>query len=259
MAIEVEDVDGVPLLRMSRPERGNALTPAMMVELADRIEQHGERRAIVLAGAGGRVFCSGYDLARLGEAHGDREAADWSARFPELTRLVQVLEDCPAPLVAAVNGHAIGGGALLALLCDLRVGQVGTRFQIPATRLGVLYPLEGIRRLVAVVGQGRALQLLLLGGPVFAEDAGDWGLFASVGDSLDCEQHALALARDLAERAPLAVRGLKALIRAVAVEGAPDSTEQLHRAWTERCLASADLAEGLTAMAERRPARFEGR
>jgi len=250
------------LVTIDRPDRGNALRPRDMAALAHGLDEHRESgaRVAVFAGAGDRVFCGGYDLTELADAAAvDGEPASWADRFPELVAAVDALRRFPGPTIAAVNGHAIGGGALVATLCDLRVGQVGARFQIPASRIGVLYPLEGIRALIATVGRGRALEVLLLGDAVTSEQAAAWGLYNRIEERGGVVPAALALADELAARAPLAIAGLRAMTGAI-VDGLDDgAVAALHAEWTGRCVRSADLVEGVTAARGRRTPRFEGR
>lgn len=229
----------------------------MMLQFADGLDhaRAAGARVAVVAGAPGRAFCSGYDLSQLPAGPGE---GSWNERFPELTAMLAALERFPGVLIAEVGGHAIGGGALLAAGCDFRIAQTGASFRIPATRLGVMYPLEGIQRLVALVGLGRATDLLLTGRSVSADEALAWGLYREVVEPDPLPGRTRALAEELADRAPLAVSGLRAVLRAYGA-GATDVVRALHSEWTGRCIESRDLAEGLAAALERREPRFEGR
>jgi enoyl-CoA hydratase/carnithine racemase len=247
----------VGLLTLDAPERGNALRPEDMSALAAQLDAAAEQvRALVLTGAGDRVFCSGYDLARIGDVptSGGRS---WDERFPELVQAVTAHRRFPWPMIAALNGHAIGGGALLASLCDLRVARPGVRFHVPASRIGVMYPLPGFKRLLRLVGPGRAAEILLQAAPVDAERALSWGLYNEV--VADPLSRALALAEDLAGHAPLAVQGMKAVLLRLEDGADEGAVHALHAAWAARCVGSSDLVEGIAAARERRPPRFEGR
>ncbi len=229
----------------------------MMLAFADGLARAAEAgvRVAIVAGGEGKAFCGGYDLTSLPPP--DPEVDDWNSRFPELTAMLSAIERFPAPIVAAVNGAAIGGGALVAAAADLRVGQPGARFRVPAVRLGVMYPLPGIRRIVALVGLDRAARILLRGEDVSAETAAAWGLYSEVAD--DAVARAEAVAEELAQRAPLPVAGIRSILRADALGLSDEAVRGLHTEWTRRCLGSADLAEGLAAAFERRPPKFEGR
>ncbi len=257
MSLTFDRRGAVGLLTLDNPSRGNALTPDDMLALGQRLDEvSGDVRALVVRGAGDRVFCSGYDLSRLSAVQkndGDR----WADRFPELISAIAAHRRFPWPMIACLNGHAIGGGALLASLCDLRVARPGVRFQIPASRIGVMYPLEGFRRLVRLVGMGRCAELLLGGGAVDTERGLAWGLYNELAE--DPEERALALAEELAARAPLAVQGMKSLLLALEDGAGEGALQALHAQWTKRCVLSSDLAEGIAAVQQRRPPRFEGR
>lgn len=249
------------VLTIDNPGRGNALSPEMMLDLARGLDRAAEAgvRAAVIRGGGGRAFCSGYDMAAM--PHGAAEGApdSWDDRFPELAAMLRALERFPAPLIAQMGGHAIGGGALVVAACDFRLAQAGATFQIPASRLGVLYPLPGLRRLVALVGMARAGRLLLLGDAIRAEEGLAFGLFDEVVAAENLQSRVDALAAEIEARAPLTVAGLRALLHAEAQGVADEEVRALHRHWTTRCLGSADLPEGLAAARERRAPRFEGR
>lgn len=246
------------LITIDNPGRGNALSQSMMLDLTTALRDAAHARVTIIKGGGGKAFCSGYDLSEMPSGHADEEPDSWDDRFPELSAMLRAFEEFPAPLIAQVNGHAIGGGALVAATCDFRLAQTGACFQVPVSRIGILYPLEGVRRLVALVGQARASEILLLGDPVPAERSLEIGLWGQVVPPEELAGRVDALATTIERRAPLSVAGFRAVLRAEAL-GLPDeAVRALHHRWTSRCLGSADLAEGLAAAAERRAPRFQG-
>ena len=247
-------------ITISNRGRGNALSTSMMLDLASAMEEAAGAgvRVAVLKGGGGKAFCSGYDLSEMPSGHAGDEPDAWDDRFPELSAMLHAFEAFPAPLIAQVNGHAIGGGALVTAACDFRLAQVGASFHIPATRLGVLYPLEGLRRLVALVGLARATEVLILGDPVPAEQGLAFGLYREVVSAEQLPDRVDALASTIERRAPLTVTGLRAILRAEALERTDEAIRALHHDWTTRCLGSADLEEGLAASAQRRIPAFRG-
>ncbi len=261
MSFKLRIEGAVALLSIDNPARGNALTPAMMAELASILDKlAGAVGALVLRGSGDRVFCAGYDLSHLGDVQVDGdEAGTWADRSPELMLVVDAVRAFPAPIIACLNGHAIGGGALLASLCDLRVARPGVRFQVPAARIGVMYPLQGLRRMVALIGLGRAAHVLLLGDSIDTERGTIWGLYDDVVPAEEVEARALEIAGEIAANAPLATAGMKALLNAIEEDMPSDAVAALHASWTQRCLSSTDLAEGIAAARERRPPAFSGR
>ena len=262
MTIHSEVQGEVARFVIDNPDKGNALSPAMMVDLAAGLRAAAADgvRVAVVRGAGERVFCSGYDLTELptGARLGPDEDS-WEGRFPELTDLVRAVESFPVPLIAQINGHAVGGGALLVSMCDLRLAREGVRFQIPASRLGVLYPLEGIRRTVALLGLGRATQVLLLADSVSTEQGLAWGLYQEVVSVEQLAARVDELSQQLTQRAPLSVQGLVAVTRALAAGEPAGKLLELQHRWATRCLGSEDLTEGVAALLQRRPPRFEGR
>lgn len=249
-------------LTIDNRARGNALTPVMMQEMASQVavlaaelEESGDPfGALVIRGAGDRTFCAGYDLDSL---HAETQERP-DLVIPELLELLECLTGFPGTTIAALQGHAIGGGALLASLCDLRYARRGVRFRIPTTRIGILYPLPGLRRLVALLGLGRATELLLLAEDLRPEQGLAWGLYQEVLDGPATLFERLdAVARSLARRSPLATRGALGVLRRLgAGEGGVD---ELHAHWLARCVASEDLDEGLRAARERREPVFRGR
>jgi len=258
------DRDGpVAVLTLDNTSRGNALTPAMMARAAELVSGLGVQiretadpfGALIIRGAGDRAFCAGYDLAALAQETAERP----QQVIPELMDVLAAFAGFPFPIIGALNGHAIGGGALLASLCDLRYAREGARFRIPTSRIGIVYPLVGIRRLVALVGLGRAMETLLIANDVTTEQGLAWGLYQGVTPTGLLDERVRRVALDLAERSPLSIQGNVLTLRALRSGASESEVEALHAHWLERCVASADLAEGLAAAAERRAPRFEGR
>ena len=232
----------VALLTIDRHERRNALDTEHCLALHEAVTKAAdEARVVVITGAGS-AFCAGADLS---------DAYTPGFRLA-LRALLELLGDVPVPVIAAVNGPALGAGTQLAIAADLRIVAPAARFGIPAGRLGLAVDHWTVRRLVHLVGGGTARLVLLAGEEVDAEEALLRGLAERAGD-LD---EALRWAGGIAELAPLTLRAHKlALTRAGGEE--PDDSDvvaAVRAAWE-----SADFAEGLAAFGERRPPRFEGR
>lgn len=255
----------VAVVTLDQPDRGNALGPRAMGEGAALIRAAAEDpdvRALVLRGTGGRVFCSGYDLRELGavgdEVHGDTDLARVGQVVPELAELWQALSGFPWPTIAQINGHAIGGGALLSTACDLRYLAAGARWSIPAARIGIFYPLFGIRRLAALIGLARTTEVLLFADSIDPERGERWGLFHEVVPPAQLASRVHEVAAELATRAPLSLQALCATLRACGTEAQPNEIIELHGRWMGRCVQSQDLVEGISAVLERRPPSFIG-
>ena len=226
---------GVAVIEIDRHERRNALDTAHCDALRDAVQTEGAR-AIVITGAGSS-FCSGADLGSV-----------YDAAFRDaLYAMLGALTDLSVPVLAAVNGPAIGAGAQLALACDLRVAAREATFAIPTARLGIAVNPSTIRRLALLAGTGTAQAMLIGGEALDAARALQCGLASGLGD----RAAALAWARELAELAPLSLAYAKKALN-------HDANADLSRDF-EACWASGDAAEGQRARAEKRPPRFRGR
>jgi len=249
---EVRDLVGIATI--DRPERRNALNAELCVQLLARLEAEPDLRAVVITGAGDKAFCAGADLVVRAEDASEPGGGDTFR--PAFERLLDAIVDYPAPVLAAVNGPAIGAGLQLAVACDLRVSAFGATFGIPAGRLGVFLSPANVQRLAALVGQGGARDLLLTSRGLDADEAAAIGLVQRrVPDALEA---ALELAEEIAALAPLTVQGHKRALNLVA--GGVDATALAEmRELESRAFASQDLREGLAAFTEKRAPRFEGR
>ena len=251
--ITFEERGKVGVATIDRQERRNALNGEMCDELRGHLERSGELRAVVITGAG-TAFCAGADLVSRFAADGDSPTDTFRPAF-EL--VLDAIVDHPAPVVAAINGPAIGAGMQLAVACDVRVAALGARLAIPGGKLGIHLSARNIWRLAQLVGQGAARDFLLAGRTVEAEEALRLGLVQHVDN--DALGAALALAGEIAASAPLTVRGHKRALNLVAEAQwlGPAAREEiaLHEA---AAFASADLQEGLAAFAEKRTPDFHG-
>jgi enoyl-CoA hydratase len=249
---EVRDLVGIATI--DRPERRNALNAELCAQLLARLEAERELRAVVITGAGDKAFCAGADLAIRAEDASEPGGGDTFR--PAFDRLLQAIVDHPAPVLAAVNGPAIGAGLQLAVACDLRVAAPSATFAIPAARLGVFLSPANVQRLAALVGQGAARDLLLTARTLDVDEAAAVGLVQRRAD--DALAASLELAAEIAELAPLTVQGHKQALNLVAHGVDAAAIDEL-RELEERAFASRDLREGLAAFAEKRSPRFEGR
>jgi enoyl-CoA hydratase/carnithine racemase len=215
-------------------------------------------RCVLLTGANG-MFSSGYDLGDLSDADAIAEAEALVAH--PFHAAIEALDAFPYPAVAALNGHAIGGGLELALTCDLRMAATGIKLGMPPAKLGLVYSHTGIRRFLETIGAPRTRELFLLGRDIDARTALTWGLVNAVVLPSDLDEVALDRAEELAANAPLSVRGNKRVIRELLRAGAgldPDVERELIEL-RRACFGSEDMREGVRAFAEKRPARWRGR
>lgn len=243
----------VGIATIDRRERRNALNGEMCDQLRGHLEESSELRAIVLTGAG-TAFCAGADLVSRFAGEGD---ATTDTFRPAFERVLDAIVAHPAPVVAAINGPAIGAGMQLAVACDVRVAALGARLAIPGGKLGIHLSARNIWRLAQLVGQGSARDFLLAGRTVEAEEALRLGLVQYVDN--DALGAALALAGEIAASAPITVRGHKLSLNLVAEANWLGAAARNQIAEREAAaFASDDLQEGLAAFADKRTPNFKG-
>jgi len=241
--IHLEDRGPVALLTIDRAERRNALDHEALEQLREAHAGASGARVLVLTGAGGH-FCAGADLAGV-EDHG----------FTDLLRQVLgALRDDPRPLIAAVDGAALGAGTQLAVACDLRVATPGARFGIPAARLGLMVDHWTIQRLSLLAGAGPARAMLLGAETYSGEDAERLGFVQRLGDL----EAALGWADEIAALAPLTLTGSKLALNRLEMPVGRGDDPDVHAAW-DQAWGSEDLQEGMAAFRERRRPVFHGR
>jgi enoyl-CoA hydratase/carnithine racemase len=248
---------GLLVLRLARPERRNALDESMVEGLRTSLEAAATddgTRAVVLTGDGS-AFCAGADLARF---EGELDARAFRFRSHRLTALIELIELIEKPVIAAVNGAAVGFGVQLALACDLRVGATSARFLFTEGRLGLLPSHGGVARLVKLVGLARARDLLLSSREVTAAVARELGLLTEVAPDDELLERARALAHEALRRAPLSYGLTKRLLLLSASADLPSGL--IAETIAQSVLAqSEDHAEGMRAAREGRSPSFTGR
>lgn len=249
--------DGVATLTIDRPEKRNAITHAMWLELAARITSIGAdqaTRAIVLRGKGSD-FSAGADIdefatLRAGGAAARAYEAANSAAFA-------AIRDAPVPVIAAIRGICFGGGFGIAAACDLRLATPDAQFSVPAARLGLAYPHDAMVDIVNAVGPQTAKYLAFSAARIDAAAAHAAGFLLEVVDADRLDDRVAVLAQTIARNAPLSVRASKAAIAAV-LSGRPDDNERA-QSLGDATFESSDYAEGRAAFAEKRRPVFSGR
>jgi enoyl-CoA hydratase len=249
--------DGIAFVTINRPEKLNALNDRVVNELgqaAERITTDRAVRGVIITGAGTKAFVAGADITELAE----QGPFDGKARALRGQAVLRRLETCGKPVVAAVNGFALGGGCELALACHLRIASEHARFGQPEVKLGIAPGYGGTQRLPRLVGKGIALKLILTAEIIDAKEAYRIGLVNKVVSADALLAEAEAVLRSILAMGPLAVQ-----LALEAVERGLDMTLEegllLEANHFGLLAATHDMKEGLTAFLEKRPPGFEGR
>lgn len=246
--VKTDRMGSVLTVTIDNEERRNAIGSAALDwldVLADEIAQDREIRAVVLTGAGDKAFTSGFDLNELGEFKPENFVR---SRFADVFERWARL---PVPVIGALNGHCMGGGVHVAVICDMLISVPKVRFMIPAARFGFVYVPASISRIKAALGPARAAQLLYLGQEMTAEDLVPSGFISRIVEGGDLMSSALDMASSIAAMSPLAMAGMKEILRESPSAGRIDEI-------TRKCAFSEDVVEGLAAMRERRTPVFKG-
>ncbi len=252
--VTLEDAGNVCKIILNRPEKGNSLSPKMLEALSrilEELKSGGERKAVIITGAGEKFFSAGADIEAV--LSGDVEGS-------VVDKHLKSIEDYPYPVIAAINGYALGAGCELAATCDIRIATKEARFGMPPVKLGVVYSYNGIRKFLNLVGVGRT-KLLFLTGKVFtAQEAYNFGLVDFLVSRDELEEFTVNLAKEIMECAPLALSGTKEIINLwIRNQVCSEKDEERIRELIANAFSSEDLKEGLTAFREKRKPKFVGR
>lgn len=251
------ETNGVATVTLNRPAKRNAVSLAMWRRLSEvftELDGRDNVRVIILTGAGGH-FCAGADISEFASVRADAQ----SGRSYEAANAAATLalRDCRKPTIAAISGYGMGGGCALALACDLRVGDSGTRMGIPAARLGVVYDDLDCALLFRQVGLANAKRVLYTGRAFNANECAAMGLL----DMLAADTAlggAQALAQEIVGNAPLSLAGSKLILEALSA-GAIESRQAEISRMVAAAMDSADYREGARAFLEKRKPAFTGR
>jgi enoyl-CoA hydratase/carnithine racemase len=252
-----EPAPGVARLVISNPGKRGALDHAILGAFAETLPAL-DARCVIVTGEE-TIFSAGYDLSGV---HGADLAQEGERLIAHpFAAAIEALENYPYPTVAALNGHAIGGGLELALACDLRIAVSTIALGMPPAKLGLIYSHTGIRKFIDTIGAPRTRELFLTARRIDARTARSWGLVNSLAEPGSLADDALALAVEIAGNAPLSLAGNKRVIRAV-LDGQAALEPEVERELIElrrACFSSEDFREGVRAFAEKRPPRWRGR
>ncbi|WP_269773080.1 enoyl-CoA hydratase [Bacillus safensis] len=247
----------IGIMTLNRPEQANSLSSTMLEEINQIIQEikHDESiRCLLITGAGSKVFCAGADLKErrlMTEAEAKGAVRSIQQTFIEI-------ESIPVPVIAVMNGHALGGGLELALACDLRIARAGARLGLPETGLAIIPGAGGTQRLPRLIGLGKAKELIFTGASLQAEEAIQIGLIEhiSVADSL--MNDAISLAKQIIKNGPLALKEAKQAIQSSLDHDLHTGLTKEYEAYL-RLINTEDRTEGLQAFQEKRTPQYRGR
>jgi enoyl-CoA hydratase/carnithine racemase len=246
----------VAFLTFNRPAARNAMTFAMYEGLyaaCEHVDADDRVRVLVLRGAGDRAFVAGTDISQF---QAFSTAADALGYEQKINRYLGRLEAVRKPTIAAIRGYCVGGGAVIALACDLRLASADARFGVPVARtLGNTLATQNVGRMVALLGDGLTKELLLTARLLEADEGKAVGLYNEVLPAERLEARALEMAEQIAANAPLTLRSIKEAVRRIREQGRLESADDL----VLMCYLSEDFKEGVSAFLEKRPPRWQGR
>lgn len=248
---------GIWLLTINRPQALNALTPAVVEDIASAlrtVEAEAGARCLLVTGAGGRAFVAGADIEAM-RAMTPLQCRDFSHQGHAMLRAIEL---APFPVIALVDGYALGGGCELALACDFIVASEKARFGLPEVGLGICPGMGGTQRLSRVIGKAMAVELVCAGRQITADDGLRLGLVNHVVSPDALLSKGLEIARGVARMGPLAVKLGKALVQRGQDMDLASANAFEVEAFAVLC-ATADKQEGMAAFVEKRRARFTGR
>jgi enoyl-CoA hydratase len=248
------DADGVAVVTIDRPERRNALNlevKSRIAEVVSELVAEDTVRVIVLTGSGG-YFVAGTDIVEMATMTPTQHVTLGT------DHVFNVLRRCPKPVIAALEGYALGGGCELALTCDMIIAGRSTKLGQPEIRVGIMPGAGGTQRLVRAMGKYRAMKMILTGEPVSAPDALTMGLLSEVVEDGQALPRALELAHTIVGMPPLAVRAIKEVVQ-LGQDVPLETALALERKSFVMLFDSADQKEGMSAFLEKRKPKFSGR
>ena len=248
--------EGIARVTINRPDKLNALNATVIEELGDavtRIQTDAAVRGVILTGAGQKAFVAGADISELA----NQGPIEGKARSLRGQNVFRSLESCGKPVIAAVNGFALGGGCELAMACHIRIAAEHAKFGQPEVKLGIGPGYGGTARLPRLVGSGRALELLLTGGMIDAAEAYRIGLVNKVVPGARLIDEAEVMLRAILENGPLAIRACLEAVDA-GLEMSVDQALLLEANLFGLLSATADMKEGTKAFLEKRKPAFKG-
>ena len=251
-----EHDNGIGFITINRPKKLNALNKETILELHEALEYYDKdqsTRVIILTGSGDKAFVAGADISEFSNFT-VIQAAQLSREGQ--SQLFNYAENLSTPIIAAINGFALGGGLELAMACHIRISSSNSRLGLPEVSLGVIPGYGGTQRLAQLVGKGRALELITSAQMIDAHKAESWGLINCVKPQNELIQYCIALAEKIKRNGPLAIAAAIKSVNANYEEGINGFDIEVQE--FARCFGTNDFKEGTSAFFEKRKAKFKG-
>jgi len=249
--------ENIAVIKLNRPDTLNAFSPEMLNELdnvLDEINRDNTIRAVIITGEGERAFSAGADLKTASSL----DEAGARKYLEQGQRLFKKVEDLNKPVIAAINGWALGGGLELAAACDIRIASEEAKLGSPEVRIGLIPGWGGTQRISKIIGVGRAEELILTGGQIGAKDAEKIGLVNKVVSKDELMSTANWTAGQIAANAPIAVRVAKTLVKKSPELGIVEGN-RLELDGIMQCFRTEDVREGIQSVFEKRSPQFKGK
>ncbi|MEX0811739.1 MAG: enoyl-CoA hydratase-related protein [Chitinophagales bacterium] len=253
--LKVEQKENVQVILINRPDKMNALNRELIRELGEAIQEvydNKELNGAVISGVGNKAFAAGADIAEFtGLTSVDARSLSEAGH-----RVFNKIENCPKPVIAAVNGFALGGGCELAMACHMRIAGETARFGQPEVNLGIVPGYGGTQRMAHLLGKGKAFELLMTADMINGQEAKAMGLVNKLGHNDSLVDSAIEIIQKIAAKAPLAIAGVINAINAAYTDGVNGYQTEIDE--FANCASSQDFQEGASAFLEKRRANFKG-
>ena len=254
--LKIEQLDQITVMKVSAPKSLNALNSTILKEIDHFVSNLDttQTRVLIVTGDGEKAFVAGADISEMAHLY-EKEGYEFSKIGAIAFRKLETL---PIPVIAAVNGFALGGGCELAMACDIRIASNKAKFGQPEVGLGITPGFSGTYRLAKLVGQGYAKEMIFTGKAIRADEALRIGLVNAIYEPEELMDKAIEMAKTMIKNAPLAIKYAKQCINESYDLIAEDAIE-LENTNFGKCFATEDQKEGMTAFLEKRPAKFVGK
>jgi len=252
----IDRKDKIGIVTVNRPEQMNSLNSKTRTEMAEAFEKLGNESGIytiILVGASGKAFIAGADIKEFLKLDLETEKdlkKDWI--------VTEIIENLSKPVIAMIDGFCLGGGLEIAMSCDLRIASNRTKLGQPEINIGIIPGAGGTQRLTRLIGEGRAMEMILTGRMIKAEEALQYGILNFVFDPKELEIKTMEIAKTIAEKSPYAIERAKRSVKSVS-NMKLEKGLQFEREMFLECFNSEDGKEGITAFMEKRKANFKGK